>query len=149
MATSYWHILSLDLSEDCMEDQRRIQGGGGDTPSPQTKLCPSARNCEKPCSSAKRAIASAKRAIWTASWAAPIISKAWASDKIMNKIERGWDSVRFTLIHYSTLVWMWNPFFFLVTFRRANFQGVNLLAKFVKKKIKGRCRQIETLTPPQ
>ncbi len=32
---------------------------------------------------------------------------------------------------------------------RANFHGVNLLAKFVKKKIKGRCRQIDTLTPPE
>ena len=40
--------------------------------------------------------------------------------------------------------------FLLVTFRRANFQGVNLLAKFVKKeKIKGRCQRIETLTPPE
>ena len=28
-------------------------------------------------------------------------------------------------------------FFFFVTFRRANFQGVNFLAKFVKKKMKG------------
>ena len=27
--------------------------------------------------------------------------------------------------------------YFFVTFRRANFQGVNLLAKFVKKKMKG------------
>ncbi len=57
-------------------------------------------------------------------------------------------------VHFTLLgLIVKSPLFFLVTFRRANFQGVNLLAKFVKKKMKARilggpmyywtsCRQI-------
>ena len=94
--------------------QGRIQRGGGVTPSsPQTlsaKLCPWAKNCVR----RQKAVSVGK--MMKGQW------RRYASDKIIIIII---NRERFFCL-------------LLFTFWCANFNGINLLAKFVKKEMKGR-----------
>ncbi len=97
-------------------------GVGGVTP-------PVVRHCWENCVRRQKSVSAGKISKWQ--WRIyvgaygcnfGVAYKVLASDKIMAKIGRGCNSVRLTL-------YLLNPFFALVTFRRSNFQPFGKISK--------------------